>query len=145
MRRRPSQSALKGANAASRLHLPAQSPLRALPWDRAPNLAVSDEAPGPDDAAFAAADYAIAETGTLVFFAAGERPASWHFLPGREFVLLSRVQILPTFEDILALAFAQGMPSTLNLVTGPSRTGDIEQTMEMGAHGPRHLHILLCD
>jgi len=138
-------SALDGANAPPRLHLPVNSPLRALPWDRAPGLAVLDAAPGADDAALAAADYAIAETGTLVFFAARERPASWHFLPGREFVLLSRAQILPALEDVLVLALAQGMPSTLNLVTGPSRTGDIEQTMEMGAHGPRHLHILLCD
>jgi hypothetical protein len=35
------------------------------------------------------------------------------------------------------------MPRTVNLITGPSRTGDIEQTIELGAHGPRRLHIIL--
>jgi L-lactate dehydrogenase complex protein LldG len=37
------------------------------------------------------------------------------------------------------------MPRTVNLITGPSRTGDIEQTIELGAHGPRRLHIILLD
>jgi L-lactate dehydrogenase complex protein LldG len=37
------------------------------------------------------------------------------------------------------------MPRTLNLVTGPSRSGDIEQTILMGAHGPKRLHIILVD
>jgi L-lactate dehydrogenase complex protein LldG len=37
------------------------------------------------------------------------------------------------------------MPRTVNMITGPSRTGDIEQTIELGAHGPRRLHIILLD
>ena len=138
-------AALEKAGAEPVLHMPETSPLRSLPWDRAPNLALSAERPGPDAAAFSAADFAIAETGTLVFLAARERPASWHFLPGREFALIRRVQVLPTLEDVLALAAANGIPSTINLVTGPSCTGDIEQTLEVGAHGPKELHILLCD
>jgi len=59
-------------------------------------------------------------------------------------VLLPKVCILPRFEDIIARLAPQGrMPATLNLITGPSRTADIEQTIELGAHGPRALHILI--
>ena len=38
-----------------------------------------------------------------------------------------------------------GLPRTVNFITGPSRTGDIEQRIELGAHGPRRLHIVVVD
>jgi L-lactate dehydrogenase complex protein LldG len=137
-------SLLASANIARRLHLPPQSPLNALPWHRASGLAVIGQAPGGDDSAFSAADYGIAETGTLAFFSGPDSASSWHFRPGREFVLVPRSCILPRFEDIIALLPAgRRMPATLNLVTGPSRTADIEQTIELGAHGPRAIHILI--
>jgi L-lactate dehydrogenase complex protein LldG len=136
---------LRDAGAQPRLHLPADSALRKLPWKNAPKLTLSDAPPGPNDAALSAADFAIAETGTLVFLSAKARPASWHFLPGRAFALLSAAQILPTMEDVLARVRANGMPSTMNLISGPSCTGDIEQALEYGAHGPKDVHILLCD
>ena len=127
-----------------RLHLPNVSPLNALPWHRAPGLAVSAEPPSGNDSAFSQADYAIAETGTLVFLSGAQSASSWHFRPGREFVLLSRNAIVPRFEDIIARLKTLGrMPATLNLITGPSRTADIEQTIELGAHGPRALDILI--
>ena len=127
-----------------RLHLPANSPLRALPWQLAPGLALSAESPSGNDSAFSAADYGIAETGTLVFFSGPASASSWHFRPGCEFVLLARICILPRLEDIIGLLAAERhMPATLNLVTGPSRTADIEQTIELGAHGPRAVHILI--
>jgi L-lactate dehydrogenase complex protein LldG len=126
------------------LHVPASSPLRALPWHRAPGLALSAEPPSGEDAAFSAADYAIAETGTLVCFSGPRSPSSWHFRPGREFLLLRRGAILPRFEDAIALLEGRDLPATINLITGPSRTADIEQTIELGAHGPRETHILIC-
>jgi L-lactate dehydrogenase complex protein LldG len=129
------------AKAAPRLHIPAPSPLNNLPWQRAPGLTRTGEPPSGEDAAFSAADWGIAETGTLAFFSGPRTPSSWHFRPGREIVLLDRASILPRMEDVLARL--QAMPATLNLVTGPSRTADIEQTIELGAHGPRHLHILV--
>jgi L-lactate dehydrogenase complex protein LldG len=132
---------LAAAGAKPRLHLPAQSPLNNLPWQRAPGLTRSGEPPSGEDAAFSSADWGIAETGTLAFFSGPRTPSSWHFRPGREIVLLDRAAILPRLEDVLARL--QAMPATLNLVTGPSRTADIEQTIELGAHGPRHLHILV--
>lgn len=132
---------LATASAPLRLHLPKGSALHDLPWHRAPGLVLSTDVPSGEDAALSAADYAIAETGTLAFLAGPGRPATWHFLPAREIVLVRRTCLVPTLEAMLAQAGTGA--STINLVTGPSRTGDIEQTMERGAHGPRAVHILL--
>ncbi len=127
-----------------RLHVPANSPLNVLPWERAPGLFLSAAPPNGDECAAAAADYAIAETGTLVFLSGPRSPSSWHFRPGCEFALIMRSAILPRLEDVITMLGSDPqMPATLNLVTGPSRTADIEQTIELGAHGPRDVHILL--
>jgi len=133
---------LNAANATPRLHIPADSPLNELPWQRAPGLTLSHEAPSGSDSAVSRADCGIAETGTLVFLSGARTPSSWHFLPGSEIVLLQRDAILPRLEDVFA-RLGQIMPATVNLVTGPSRTADIEQTIERGAHGPRDVHILV--
>jgi L-lactate dehydrogenase complex protein LldG len=137
-------SVLAAAGLRPHLHIGPHSPLNALPWHRAPGLTLSADAPSGNDNAFSAADYGIAETGTLVFFSGAKSASSWHFRPGRDFVLLFRSRILPRFEDVIAVLATDGrMPATVNLVTGPSRTADIEQTIELGAHGPRALHILI--
>ena len=133
---------LMAVNAPARLHVPQNSLLRSLAWSRAPVLDLIADAPGPEDAALSEASCAIAETGTVVFASGAQQPSSWHFLPGREIVLLPKSRIVARAEDALAL-FAANMPATLNLVTGPSRTGDIEQTIERGAHGPRAVHVLI--
>jgi len=132
---------LSGANAPLRVHIPSDSLLNALPWRRAAGLSLSSKPPTGVDAAFSAAHYGIAETGTLVFLSGPRTPSSWHYRPGREIVLLDRTLILPRLEDMIARL--SSIPATLNLVTGPSRTADIEQTIELGAHGPRALDILL--
>jgi L-lactate dehydrogenase complex protein LldG len=127
-----------------RLHIPENSTLNALAWERAPGLVLSAAPPSGNESAAAAADYGIAETGTLVFLSGPSSPSSWHFRPGCEFALVMRDSIVPRFEDIAAILTALSqMPATLNLVTGPSRTADIEQTIELGAHGPRDVHILI--
>ena len=123
------------------IHLPAVSPLNALPWQSAPELRLSPQPPGGDSSAFSLAEFGIAETGTVVFFSGQQSPSAWHFLPGREFVLLYKKCILPRLEDVISRL--ADLPATINLITGPSRTADIEQTIEMGAHGPREVHILI--
>ncbi len=125
------------------LHIAPGSSLRELPWGSAPKLILHDTAPGSEAVALSAADFAIAETGTLVFLSGTARPSSWHFLPGVECVLVRRTIIVPALEDLFAKLAGETLPATLNLVTGPSRTADIEQTIERGAHGPRALHIFL--
>jgi L-lactate dehydrogenase complex protein LldG len=132
---------LSASGAPLRLHLSDVSPLNDLPWQRAPGLSISRQLPSGDDTAFSAANYGIAETGTLAFFSGPRSLSSWHYRPGREIVLLERHLILPRLEDLFLRIGA--MPATLNLVTGPSRTADIEQTIELGAHGPRSLNILI--
>lgn len=138
---------LRGRNMKATIHLPDDSPSEELlQWDSAPGLAREHTAPGPDDAAIALAPFAIAETGTLVYPAGRGSPASWHFRPELEIAIVRAASIFPDFEAVLARVKAQGaMPSTLNLVTGPSRTGDIEQTLELGAHGPKALVVLVVD
>jgi L-lactate utilization protein LutC len=137
-------SILAGKNAARRVHIPQNSPANDLPWHRASGLTVTSDRPSGSDSAVSLADYAIAETGTLVFSSGEKSASSWHFLPGLEFVLIRRDLIVPRLENVIeALTRNSGMPATVNLVTGPSRTADIEQTIERGAHGPRELCILI--
>jgi len=135
---------LRSRNMAAILHLPPDPALEQMSWNEVPGLTLAREAPGPDDAALSFAAFAIAETGTLVYPASRARPASWHFRPGLEIAVLDAHSILFDLEQVLACIGKSGaLPSTLNLVTGPSRTGDIEQTLELGAHGPKELVILV--
>jgi L-lactate dehydrogenase complex protein LldG len=106
-------------------------------------LTVKRTPPGPDDAALTKAPVGIAETGTLAYPAETANPASWHFRPGFEIAVLKASDIVPHMENVIARVKAQGLPHTLNFVSGPSRTGDIEQTLELGAHGPKALAILI--
>lgn len=87
----------------------------------------------------------IAETGTLVLPSSPERPTLANFLPDNCIVLLDDKNIVPWLEDALTQVReqAQGMPRALNLVSGPSKTADIEQTMVYGAHGPIRLHVII--
>lgn len=84
----------------------------------------------------------IAETGSLVFFSSAQNPASLNFVPETQVAVLRESEIVPRLEDAWRLLNKQKtLPSTVNLITGPSRTGDIEQKLYLGAHGPRALHL----
>jgi len=130
---------LRAKNLPASIHIPDGHGYDDVVWG---HVAVSHGPPGPDDAALARADYAIAETGTLAYLAAPEAPASWHYRPGLEIAVVKAGTIVPHLENVLARARAN-LPHTVNLVTGPSRTGDIEQTLELGAHGPKALAVLI--
>lgn len=84
----------------------------------------------------------IAETGSLVMVSGPATPTRLNFLPEYEIVVLEAGAILRHLDEALLLVNAS-MPRALNLVTGPSRTADVEQTIQLGAHGPRALHVLL--
>jgi L-lactate dehydrogenase complex protein LldG len=129
---------LRAHNLAARVHLPPDSDVNGLDA-----LTVLRDPPGPDDTAVTRAPLAIAETGTLVQPARAASPASWHFRPGFEIAILKASDIVAHFEDALQKLKSQALPPTINLITGPSRTGDIEQTLELGAHGPKALAILI--
>jgi len=84
----------------------------------------------------------VAETGSLALTSAPETPTRLNFLPDHHLVVLDPAQILPHLEDVWT-CLGSKMPRAVNLVTGPSRTADVEQTIQLGAHGPRCLHVLL--
>ncbi len=89
----------------------------------------------------------IAETGTLVMTSGPEHPVTLNLLPDTHVVVLREADIVGGYEDVwehLRERYGKnGMPRTVNTITGPSRTGDIEQTIELGAHGPRRMHIVV--
>jgi L-lactate dehydrogenase complex protein LldG len=88
------------------------------------------------------ADYGIAETGSLVFIPAHDRTrASWIDLEVLD-VELPEERIVCDLESLFAL-LRSDMPSAVAIVTGPSRTADIEQTLVVGVHGPREVRVLL--
>ncbi len=133
---------LRAKNMAASVHLPPDAELDSLPW--AGGLSIERTPPGPDDTAIAIAPLAIAETGTLAYPSREDSPASWHFRAGFEIAILRADAIHRRMEDVFAAIKKSGaFPHTLNFVTGPSRTGDIEQTLELGAHGPKALTVLI--
>ncbi len=102
---------------------------------------------GDDQVSITGAFAAIAETGTLVMASGPDHPVSLNLLPDTHIVVLREADIVAGYEDVwirLRQRYGKdGMPRTVNTITGPSRTADIEQTIELGAHGPRRLHIVL--
>jgi L-lactate dehydrogenase complex protein LldG len=94
------------------------------------------------DLAVVEADYAIAATGTLAMVATPERPASITLVPPVNVVLVSADRILPDLASVLdAIGPATIAAHRLALVTGPSRTADIEKRIVRGVHGPRELYV----
>ena len=90
---------------------------------------------------------AIAETGTLVFLSGVETPGATFLLPETHVAVVRADQVVSGMEEAFAKMRANrdALPRAVNLVSGPSRTGDIEQTIVLGAHGPRRVHIVLVD
>ncbi|MYB35101.1 MAG: lactate utilization protein C [Gammaproteobacteria bacterium] len=83
----------------------------------------------------------IAETGTLVMVSSKQSPVNHHFLPEFNIVVLRQSKLVDTMESLWPLIGEH--PRAINLITGPSKTADIEQTIVYGAHGPRMLHVIL--
>jgi len=102
-------------------------------------------AQGDDRVGLAVAFCGIAETGSLMLLSGPDSPTTLNFLPDDFLCLLPEDRIVPRMEDGWALLRAEHgkPPRATNIITGPSRTADVEQTIQLGAHGPRRLHILL--
>ncbi len=89
---------------------------------------------------------ALAETGTLVFTSGADSPTGTMLLPDTHIAVVQTARIVSGMEEGFALVRAErgaDWPRAINHVSGPSRTGDIEQTIVLGAHGPYRVHILL--
>jgi L-lactate dehydrogenase complex protein LldG len=99
-------------------------------------------APELPDAGLSEAVYGLADTGSVVLAAAPEEPRSRSLLPFVHVSLLREDRILPGLEELFD-AVGADLPSALAIVTGPSRSADIEQTLVVGVHGPGEVHVVL--
>jgi L-lactate dehydrogenase complex protein LldG len=138
---------LSSQNLPARLVMTPDPKLDAIPWDSRPLLELRrGRAEDGDAAGITGAFAAVAETGTLMLISGAETPTRNNFLPDTHIVVLRASEVVACYEDGWdRLRAAGAMPRTVNFITGPSRTGDIEQRMVLGAHGPRRLHIVLID
>lgn len=135
--------ALQGA-APKRLRLAGHPLLRGLDWPGDWETAEGPAGAADWPVALTVAAAGIAETGTLVFRSGADSPTTLNFLPDRHLVLLRAADVGDYPEEVWPRLRAEGAPPrAVNLVTGPSRTADVEQTLQLGAHGPRQLHVLL--
>ena len=135
-------------NLPSRLVRAPDRDLDAIPWHARETLALEARRAEPRDAVSVTAAFgAVAETGTLVLVSGPDHPTSLNFLPESHIVILWADRITGDYESQWSrLRERSGaMPRAVNLVTGPSRSADIEQTLQLGAHGPRRLHIVIVD
>jgi L-lactate dehydrogenase complex protein LldG len=86
--------------------------------------------------------HGIAATGSVVLASSPDEPRSRHLLPDVHISLLREEAVVAELADLFA-AFADGLPGALAIVTGPSRSADIEQRLVVGVHGPREVHVVL--
>ncbi len=144
-------SYLAAENLPAELVMAPDPSLDRIPWDTRPLLGIRrGRAEGGDAVSVTPCLAGIAETGTLLLVSGTDTPTTLNFLPDTHIVVLRAGQVVASYEDGWDLVRARSdvpgaWPRTVNLITGPSRTGDIEQKIQLGAHGPRRLHIVLVD
>lgn len=124
--------------------------LAAMPWARERTLTVATGPSGGNDlVAVSHAFGAAAETGTLMLTSGPDNPTTLNFLPDTHIVVVQAREVAGDYETLWQrLRAARGddtMPRTVNWITGPSRSADIEQTLILGAHGPRRLHVIVVE
>lgn len=142
---------LRGLNLPMQAVVAPHPDLEALDWTADTPLTVRFDRAGTDDTVSVQEGFAgIAETGTLMLPSGKTTPTTINLLPDTAIVALEARRVFGPYEDAFdMLRRVQGgedgrfMPRNVMMVTGPSRSGDIERTLELGAHGPRRLHIVL--
>jgi L-lactate utilization protein LutC len=95
------------------------------------------------DVGISGVDHLIAETGSVAILSRPDEPRSLSLLPVVHIAVADRSQLLPDLFDLFAAR--PEMPSCLSLITGPSKTGDIELRLVTGVHGPGEVHVILID
>ncbi len=119
--------------------------LDGLPWQQA-GIAVEFRKPVNDDLVGVTGCFcAVAETGTLMLLSGPDTFSSAALLPETHVAIVPESRVVGSIEDAFALAKAERgeLPRATNFISGPSRTGDIEQTIVLGAHGPYRVHVIL--
>jgi L-lactate dehydrogenase complex protein LldG len=105
------------------------------------------KAMGTDVSVLTEAYAGVAETGSLVLLSGPNSPTSLNFLPDNYLCILRREHLVRHIEDVWQRLRQEytGLPRAINFITGPSRTADVEQTIQLGAHGPRRLHVIFIE
>jgi L-lactate dehydrogenase complex protein LldG len=125
-----------------------------IPWSNQALLDVEvGSADGTEFSCVSNAIAGVAETGTLVVISGRDSPTTLNFLPPTHFCLVNSSDIIGNYEEVWVRLRTEKqedrnisfLPRTVNWITGPSRTADIEQTLLLGAHGPQRLHIVIID
>lgn len=139
---------LREHNLPQQLRMGDDRRLKAIEWPKrgAPDI-LRGPSDGNDPAGLSYAFAGAGETGTLVLLSGADNPTTINFLPENHIVLIDAADIASGHEAIwtrLRRKLGSGkMPRTVNMITGPSRSADIEQTLIMGAHGPVRLHVIV--
>ncbi|MEW5424650.1 lactate utilization protein C [Amorphus sp. 3PC139-8] len=118
----------------------------AVDWSAVPGDVRTGPAEDGDQVGIAYALAGIAETGTSMLVSGPHAPTTIAFLPEVSIILVDAATIAGDLESAFDLVRERGdgtLPRTVNLITGPSRSADIEQTLLLGAHGPRALHLIV--
>ncbi len=118
-------------------------------WDTAPALEIRRGATRGEDLVSVTPTIAgIAETGSIMVTAGPGTPYTLNFLPETHIAIVHADRIVGGYEDAWARVRPNGetgasLPRTVTMITGPSRSSDIERTVTIGVHGPKRLHIVL--
>ena len=144
---------LAGENLPAELVMAPGPSLDDIPWETRPLLHIRrGRAEATDAVSLTPCFAAIAETGTLMLTSGAGTPTTLNFLPDTHILVVHADQVVATYEDGWDRLRAKSatnpgglLPRAVNFITGPSRTGDIEQQIVLGAHGPRRLHILVVE
>ncbi len=142
---------LSSQNLPQRAAMSPDAWLEGLPWKEGAPLLERRTGPArPDDeVGVTGAVAGIAETGTLMLVSGPDSPSTLTMLPETHVVVLRASQIVGAMEDGWDALRKRGekgqIPRTAIFITGPSRTGDIEMHMYLGAHGPRRLHVIIVE
>lgn len=141
---------LRDNNLPATIKTGADPVLGEMPWDRVPALQRHEgQVIGDDQVAMSRAVTAAAETGTLFLVSGADNPTTHNFLPETHIIAIAASDVSGSYEDAwnsLRSRFGErALPRAVNLISGPSRTADIEQTIIMGAHGPRRLLVVIID
>lgn len=139
---------LRQSNLPARIRRGSDVVLARLPWHRAGALVVDEgRAEDSDRASITRAFAGIAESGTIIQVSGADNPTTLNFLPEVHVVVLEVENLFAAYEeawDRLRRVFGEGeMPRTVNMISGPSRTADIEQTIVRPAHGPKNMHVII--
>jgi L-lactate dehydrogenase complex protein LldG len=131
--------------------VPADSEIRALLTDVSiTKLEVSRSTVKTDlekvSAGITGCDALIAQTGSVLLTAKSGGGRALSVLPGHHVVIATASQLVPDLPaafELLERRYAPNFPSFMTFITGPSRTGDIERVLVLGAHGPRKLTVIM--